>query len=85
MKRDDGCKGCSWNFGRTPWPCVYCEGHDLFTDFPYHPSEDMDLQKMLIGMISATIYFLIYHALTEGPEEKEHASLQQETNQTDEL
>jgi len=69
MERDGGCKGCSWNFGRTPWPCVYCEGHDLFIEFPYHPSEDKDLQKMLIGTISATIYFLIYYALTEEKKE----------------
>jgi hypothetical protein len=76
MKRNEGCKGCSWNFGRTPWPCVYCEDHDLFIDFPYHSSENKHIQKMVIGMISATIYYLIYLTLPEGLELEKDASLQ---------
>jgi len=68
MKRDEDCKGCSWNFGRTPWPCVYCEEHDLFIDFPYYPSENKHIQKRVIGMISALIYFVMYQALTEKKE-----------------
>jgi len=58
MKRDKDCLGCSWNFGSPTFPCQFCEAHDLFIDYPYHLSEDKKIQKMIIGIISATIYFL---------------------------
>jgi len=63
MKRDEDCKGCSWNFGSPIFPCQFCEEHDLFIDFPYHISEDKKIQKMIVGMISATIYLLLGYAL----------------------
>ena len=63
MKRDEGCKGCSWNFGKPDFPCVYCKDHDLYIEFPYHPSEDTAIQKQVIGILSATIFVLIGYAL----------------------
>jgi len=29
MKRDEGCKGCMWNFG-ADIPCWVCEDYDLY-------------------------------------------------------
>jgi len=63
MKRDKDCLGCSWNFGTPDFPCVYCEDHDLKIEFPYHPSEDTAIQKMVIGIISASIFVLVGYAL----------------------
>jgi len=68
MKRNEYCEDCSWNFGSPIFPCQFCEDNDLYIDFPYHISEDKKIQKMVIGMISATIYFTMYQALTEKKE-----------------
>ena len=84
MKRDKDCKGCSWNFGDV-FPCVYCKDHDLYIEFPYHPSEDTAIQKTVIGMISAAIIVLIGYALGLSIDElkekfKNDTSVQQEDN-----
>ena len=63
MKRDKDCKGCSWNFGKPDFPCVYCKDHDLYIEFPYHPSEDTAIQKTVVGIISASIFVLVGYAL----------------------
>ena len=63
MKRDTDCTGCSWNFGKPDFPCVYCKDHDLYIEFPYHPSEDTAIQKQVIGILSASIFVLIGYAL----------------------
>jgi len=63
MRRDKDCKGCSWNFGKPDFPCVYCKDHDLYIEFPYHPSEDTAIQKQVIGILSAAIIVLIGYAL----------------------
>ena len=62
MRRDKDCKGCSWDFG-DGFPCVYCKDHDLYIEFPYHPSEDTATQKTVGGIISATIFMLVGYAL----------------------
>jgi len=74
MKRNEYCEGCSWNFGSPIFPCQFCEDNDLYIDFTYHPSEDKKIQKMVIGMISATIYYLIYLTLPEGLELEKDAT-----------
>ena len=80
MKRDTDCKGCSWNFGKPDFPCVYCKDHDLYIEFPYHPSEDTAIQKQVIGILSATIFVLIGYALgvdiNELKEKTSNATLQ---------
>lgn len=53
MNRNEACKGCSWNFGKPDFPCSFCKENDLYI------SEDKEIQKMVIGMISATIYTLL--------------------------
>ena len=63
MRRDKDCKGCSWNFGKPDFPCVYCEDHDLYIEVPYHPSEDTAIQKTVVGILSAAIIVLIGYAL----------------------
>ena len=63
MKRDTDCKGCSWNFGKPDFPCVYCKDHDLYIEFPFHPSEDTAIQKIVTGIISAAIFVLVGYAL----------------------
>ena len=63
MRRDKDCKGCSWNFGKPDFPCVYCKDHDLYIEFPYHPSEDTAIQKQVIGILSAVIFMLVGYAL----------------------
>ena len=30
MKRNEGCKGCTWNFGKDGFPCAWCEDYDLY-------------------------------------------------------
>ena len=30
MKRNEGCKGCVWNFGKPVFPCPLCEDYDLY-------------------------------------------------------
>ena len=89
MRRDKDCKGCSWNFGKPDFPCVYCKDHDLYIEFPYHPSEDTAIQKQVIGIISAAIFVLVGYALDvsidELKEYKTNAKLQQEANPSDEL
>jgi len=62
MKRDKDCKGCSWNFG-DGFPCVYCKDHALYIEFPYHPSENTEIQKEVIGIICTVIFWLIGYAL----------------------
>ena len=62
MRRDTDCKGCSWNFG-DGFPCVYCDDHSLYIQFPYHPSEDTAIHKMVIRIMSAAIYYAIGCAL----------------------
>ena len=88
MKRDKDCKGCSWNFG-DGFPCLYCKDHDLYIEFPYHPSEDTAIQKMVTEIMSAVIFVLIGYALglsiNELKELKTDAKLQQEDNPTDGL
>ena len=32
MKRDEGCKGCSWNFGEPTFPCTFCDEYALDID-----------------------------------------------------
>ena len=85
MKRDEDCKGCSWNFGKPDFPCVYCEDHTLYIEFPYHPSEDTAIQKEVIGIISAAIFMLVGYALGVTLEELKNAKLQQEDNPTDDI
>jgi len=85
MKRDKDCKGCSWNFGKDGFPCVYCKDHDLYIVFPYHPSEDKEIQKTVIGIISASIFMLVGYALGISLESIKNASVQKEDNTTDEL
>jgi len=85
MKRDEDCKGCSWNFGKPDFPCVYCEDHTLYIEFPYHPSEDTAIQKEVIGIISAVIFMLVGYALGVTLEELKNAKLQQEDNPTDDI
>ena len=63
MRRDTDCKGCSWNFGKPDFPCVYCKDHDLYIEFPYHPSEDTAIQKQVIGILCAAIFVLVGYAL----------------------
>ena len=88
MRRDTDCKGCSWNFG-DGFPCVYCKDHDLYIEFPYHPSEDTAIQKQVIGILSAVIFMLVGYALgvpiDELKEYKTNAKLQQEDNATDDV
>ena len=79
MRRDKDCKGCSWNFG-DGFPCVYCDDHSLYIEFPYHPSEDTAIQKEVIGIISAVIFMLVGYALGVTLEELKNAKLQQEDN-----
>ena len=80
MKRDTDCKGCSWNFGKPDFPCVYCEDNDLYIEFPFHPSEDTAIQKTVTGMLSATNIVLIGYALgvdiNELKEKTSNATLQ---------
>jgi len=80
MKRDTDCTGCSWNFGKPDFPCVYCKDHDLYIEFPYHPSEDTAIQKQVIGILSASIFVLIGYALgvdiNELKEKTSNATLQ---------
>ena len=89
MKRDKDCKGCSWNFGKPDFPCVYCKDHDLYIEFPYHPSEDTAIQKTVVGIISASIFVLVGYALgvsiDELKERLPDAKIQQEDNSTDGL
>ena len=89
MKRDKDCTGCSWNFGKPDFPCLYCKDHDLYIEFPYHPSEDTAIQKMVTEIMSAVIFVLIGYALglsiNELKELKTDAKLQQEDNPTDGL
>ena len=89
MRRDKDCKGCSWNFGKPDFPCVYCKDHDLYIEFPYHPSEDTAIQKTVGGIISAAIFVLIGYALglsiDELNERLPDTKLQQEDNPTDGL
>jgi hypothetical protein len=80
MKRDNDCKGCSWNFGKYGFPCVYCKAHDLYIEFPYHPSEDTEIQKIVIGIISAVIYIAVGYALGISLESIKNASIQEEDN-----
>ena len=79
MRRDKDCKGCSWNFG-DGFPCVYCKDHDLYIEFPYHSSEDTATQKIVIGLLSATIYMLVGYALGVSMEGVPNASIQEEDN-----
>ena len=30
MKRDEGCKGCVWSFGKPDFICPLCEEYDLY-------------------------------------------------------
>jgi len=80
MRRDTDCTGCSWNFGKPDFPCVYCKDHDLYIEFPYHPSEDTAIQKQVIGILSASIFVLIGYALgvdiNELKEKTSNATLQ---------
>ena len=80
MKRDTDCTGCSWNFGKPDFPCVYCKDRDLYIEFPYHPSEDTAIQKQVIGILSASIFVLIGYALgvdiNELKEKTSNATLQ---------
>ena len=85
MRRDKDCKGCSWNFGKPDFPCVYCKDHDLYIEFPFHPSEDTAIQKIVTGILSATIFVLIGYALGVKMERLSNAKLQQEANPSDEL
>jgi len=84
MKRDKDCKGCSWNFG-DGFPCVYCKDHDLYIEFPYHPSEDTRIQKEVIGIISASIFMLVGYALGISLESIKNASVQEKDNLTNDL
>ena len=88
MRRDTDCKGCSWNFG-DGFPCVYCDDHSLYIEFPYHPSENTAIQKEVIRILSASIFMLIGYALglsiDELKERLPDAKLQQEDNPTDGL
>lgn len=63
MKRDEDCKGCSWNFGRPTFPCPLCEDHDLWVDIPYHKSEDWKIHKLVSGVVQGLIAILIFLAL----------------------
>ena len=80
MKRDIDCTGCSWNFGKPDFPCVYCKDHDLYIEFPYHPSEDIAIHKMVTEIMSAAIFVLIGYALgvsiNELKEKTSNATLQ---------
>ena len=87
MKRDTDCTGCSWNFG-DGFPCVYCEDHDLYIEFPYHPSEDTATQKTVVEILRAAIYYAIGYALGMSILKERlsnDASIQQKDNSTDEL
>jgi len=88
MRRDTDCKGCSWNFG-DGFPCVYCDEHSLYIEFPYHPSENTAIQKEVIRIMSAAIYYAIGCALglsiDELKERLPDAKLQQEDNPTDDI
>ena len=73
MMRDTDCKGCSWNFG-DGFPCVYCKDHDLYIEFPYHPSEDTAIHKMVTEIMSAVIFALVGYALGVTLEELKNAT-----------
>ena len=73
MRRDTDCNGCSWNFG-DGFPCVYCKDHDLYIEFPYHPSEDTAIHKMVTEIMSAAIFALVGYALGVTLEELKNAT-----------
>ena len=69
MRRDEGCKGCAWNFGRPDFPCSFCNEHDLFIELQIHHSENEEIQKVVIGIISAVIFLLAGYAVGMGIKE----------------
>jgi len=82
--RNENCNGCSWNFGKPTFPCPFCEDNDLYIDFPCHKSEEQKIQKLLIGIISATIYYLLGHAIDiDITEIINNASVQKESINSD--